>query len=236
MVKLAYAIGRIRSMEAYLIGDPGLLMMAESKDFESSFSVLAENRGYGETISRIESPFDFSRLLDMETSKTLSLLGELCPSEPAIMAMKQKFVKRIAAAEYSMLLSKTAERSESAIFRKYAGAYSLFLGIKTALLGNLKSPDAVLANTGYGAFRAAVARGIESYKKYGSLAGLEKEADDCLVETVRPAKYKSFGIDPVIGFFVARETEIKNLRLILTAKKLNMPVEDIKRRLRLSYV
>jgi len=236
MVKLAYAIGRIRSMEAYLIGDLSLAMMVESKDFESTFSVLSENRSYGETISRVESPFDFSRLLDLETSKTIALLEDLCPSEPAIVAMKQKFVKRIAASEYSSLLRKAAERSESAMFKRYAAAYSFFLGIKTALMDNLKGPEAVLADTGYGDFRAAVARGIESYKKDGSLAGLEKEADDCLVETVRPAKYKSFGIDPVIGFFVARETEIKNLRLIFTAKQLNMPAEDIKRRLRLSYV
>lgn len=236
MVKLAYAIGRIRSMEAYLIGDLSLAMMVESKDFESSFSVLSDNRSYGETIARVESPFDFSKLLDLETSKTIALLEELCPSEPVIVAMKQKFIKRIAASEYSGLLKKAAERSESSIFKKYAETYSFFLGIKTALMDNVKSPEAVLSDTGYGDFRAAVARGIESYKKDGSLSGLEKEADDSLIETVRPAKYKSFGIDPIIGFFVARETEIKNLRLIFTAKQLNMPVEDIKRRLRLSYV
>jgi len=236
MVKLAYAIGRIRSMEAYLIGGPGLEMMAEAKDFESSFSLLSENRSYAETIGRIESSFDFSRLLDLETSKTISLLEELCPAEPVIAAMKQKFVKRITSEEYSRLLQRTAEGSESAMFKKYAATYAFFLGIKTALMNALKDPEAVLAGARYSDFGAAVARGVENYKKSGSLSVLEKESDDSLVETIRPAKYRSFGVDPVIGFFVAKETEIKNLRLIFTAKQLNMPAEDIKRRLRLSYV
>ncbi|MFA5103910.1 MAG: V-type ATPase subunit [Candidatus Margulisiibacteriota bacterium] len=236
MVKLAYAIGRIRSMEAYLIGDLSLAMMIDSKDFESSFSVLSENRSYAETISRLESPFDFSGLLDMETSKTLAILEELCPFEPAIDAMKQKFVRSIAVADYSKLLHKTAAGSESRVFKRYAAAYSFFSGIKAALMNSTRDPENILSETRYSDYGAAVVRGIENYKKTGSLSELEKEEDDFLIETVRPAKYKSFGIDPAIGFFVARETEIKNLRMIFTAKQLNTPVEDIKRSVRLSYV
>lgn len=219
-----------------MLSDLSFSMMAEAKDFENSFSMLSDNRSYAETIGHLESAFDSSKLLELESAKTIALMDELCPSEPEAAAIKERHIRKMPAAEYASLLLRAAAGSESAIFKKYAGAYSFFSGIKRLLMDEAKSPESIIAETRYSDHGAAVARGLEDHKKTGSLSVLEKEEDNFLIGTLRPAKYKSFGIDPLIGFFIARETEIKNLRTIFTAKQLNVPAEDIKRRLRLSYV
>ncbi|MFB0527345.1 MAG: V-type ATPase subunit, partial [bacterium] len=53
--------------------------------------------------------------------------------------------------------------------------------------------------------------GIENWKKSGSFALLEKLFDDYLLTFVKKAKYISFGIEPLIGYLVAKEMEVKNL-------------------------
>lgn len=64
----------------------------------------------------------------------------------------------------------------------------------------------------------------------------EKHLDDRKMEFIKDARFVPFGIQPIVGFLVAKETEIKNLRMILTGKIANTPADIIKSRLRETYV
>ena len=69
-----------------------------------------------------------------------------------------------------------------------------------------------------------------------SCAAFEKYCDDTLLEYASSAKTKHFGMEPLIAFFLAREAEVKNVRIILSCKRNEIPAEEIRKRVRLLYV
>ena len=56
------------------------------------------------------------------------------------------------------------------------------------------------------------------------------------MECVNKAKYTAFGIDPIIAYYVARDAEIKTVRIVLSAKINNLPADVIRERVRTLYV
>lgn len=65
---------------------------------------------------------------------------------------------------------------------------------------------------------------------------LEKLCDNLLMNYVREAKYISFGIQPLVSYMVAKENEIKTVRIIMTGKMANIPSELIRERISNTYV
>lgn len=92
---------------------------------------------------------------------------------------------------------------------------------------------AALRFTPYGSM---VDAGVESLKVSGSLTKLEQLADNYLMNFIRKSKYMTFGLEPMVGYLVAKETEIKNARIIMVGKLNNIPNETIRERLREVYV
>lgn len=85
-------------------------------------------------------------------------------------------------------------------------------------------------------FREIFTKGAAAVSTTGKYALLEKLCDDARIRYVRDAKYISMGIEPIAGFFIAKESEIKNLRMILTGKAAGTKAEVIAERLRETYV
>ena len=83
-------------------------------------------------------------------------------------------------------------------------------------------------------------------KKYDSLATaitdgetlgeLERRVDDLWFSVAREAKYISFGAEIAIGYIVALEYEVKNIRIILAGKDAGLSPEVIRERMRDCYV
>lgn len=78
--------------------------------------------------------------------------------------------------------------------------------------------------------------GVEHWEKSESFSLLEKLFDDYLLNFVKKAKYISFGIEPLIGYLVAKEMEVKNLRTVIVGKFNGLFPEIIKERLREVYI
>jgi V/A-type H+-transporting ATPase subunit C len=68
------------------------------------------------------------------------------------------------------------------------------------------------------------------------IPALEREIDNFLLEVIAAAKAVPLGIEPLIGYLLAKEREILNLRLVFTGKLNKLPAETIKRRLRHVYL
>jgi V/A-type H+-transporting ATPase subunit C len=79
------------------------------------------------------------------------------------------------------------------------------------------------------------AAGVAAYRQTSSLAVLEKLMDDRVLSLVGAARYTAFGADPVIAYLLAKEAEIKNLRIIFTGKLNRLPENSIRERLRETY-
>ncbi len=64
---------------------------------------------------------------------------------------------------------------------------------------------------------------------------IEKFVDDLITEKISVCKRAASGIEPLLGYMIARKTEIKNLNIIYSGVKTGQPQEIIKERLREVY-
>lgn len=69
-----------------------------------------------------------------------------------------------------------------------------------------------------------------------SMSAFEKWCDDYMTNAMKPQKWEPFGIGPVVAYIIARQNEIKAVRMILSAKVSNLSENTIKERLRDMYV
>ncbi|WP_297811617.1 V-type ATP synthase subunit C [uncultured Finegoldia sp.] len=76
---------------------------------------------------------------------------------------------------------------------------------------------------------------ISEYKKSNSLSAFEKAMDDYLMEKVKEIKKVTYGAEVLFGYLFAKETEIKNLRIIFVGKINSLKPDYIRSKLRLSY-
>lgn len=76
--------------------------------------------------------------------------------------------------------------------------------------------------------------GAEALKN--SDAAFEKWCDDRIMAELCKEKYRNFTIAPIAVYILARETELKTVGLILTAKQNNLETSVIRERLRELYV
>ncbi len=68
-----------------------------------------------------------------------------------------------------------------------------------------------------------------------SLTKWEKECDNVMIKLARESASICLGPEPVFGYMFGRETEVKNLRIILSGKQSLVPENEISERLRESY-
>lgn len=83
---------------------------------------------------------------------------------------------------------------------------------------------------------AGLKKGLESYQETNRLSDLEKNMDDYLMSLNKPSKNVVFGPEPLFSYLIAKETEIKVLRIIMVSKLNNLSPEAIRERLRDLYV
>ncbi len=69
-----------------------------------------------------------------------------------------------------------------------------------------------------------------------STSAFEKWCDDLIMDCILPAKYKAFSVDPMVAYYLAKDAEIKTVRIILSAKLNHLPSEIIRERVRALYV
>jgi len=236
MVNYAYAVGRLRAIEAHMLDESHLIRMVEAPGFEEAFLTLADTP-YAEKIDKLEVAFDFETLLKLELLTAKELLLNLAPQNEILGIMFKKYEMENQSDEaYLAELNRIAQKHRFPLFTQYVQGYTLLNQLKIDLLKGQLDVEKALNQYRYSDFSRAAILGLEHYQKSSSLHVLEREIDNYLMEILKKAKYRVFGLEPLIGFAYAKEIETKLLRLILTGKLLQVRVEDIKERLRLSYV
>ncbi len=69
-----------------------------------------------------------------------------------------------------------------------------------------------------------------------SQSAFESWCDNLIMKHIRPQKYNSFTLSPLAAYILARENEIKTVRIILSGKRNDISDEIIRERLREMYV
>ena len=115
-------------------------------------------------------------------------------------------------------------------FLKRSLAECASLEIQELSLAAAQSQEALyeyIAHTPYGA-------ALEALNK--SFSAFEKWCDDQIIAHIADAKYRPFGIEPLFAYILARENEIKMVRIVLSGIHNDLSKESIRERLRNSYV
>lgn len=75
---------------------------------------------------------------------------------------------------------------------------------------------------------------IEAIKE--SPVAFDRWCDNRMMRLIRPQKYNAFTIGPIAAYVLAKENEMKSVRVILSGKQNQLDEEKIRERLRESYV
>lgn len=84
-------------------------------------------------------------------------------------------------------------------------------------------------------YRDIIQKSIDSKTQKLSPVLIDLETDNAIMERMKDAKLESFGPMPIISYIYAKENEVKNLRLVLAGKENNLPISDIRERMRINY-
>ncbi|MEA3493377.1 MAG: V-type ATPase subunit [Candidatus Margulisiibacteriota bacterium] len=206
MDKFYYGVARIRALEARLVTPPQLERMAVADDFETAFNILSETP-YAETLPKLKHPFDFEELFELEKKALVKLMNKLAPGNEIIQALVED--------NYSAL-----KNASSPLIRQMANNKIGLEKVRTSLRKGEKPMP-----------------GMEFDFLDLSLPIhlIEKEIDNFIVEKFRKAKYVNSGVEPLVGFYMAKQAEIKTLRFMFICKQNYVKNEQIKERLRVSY-
>ena len=69
-----------------------------------------------------------------------------------------------------------------------------------------------------------------------SPSAFERWCDNLLIKKIRPQLHEPFGLGPLVAYILARENEIKSVRIILFGKRNQLSEESIRERVRETYV
>lgn len=99
--------------------------------------------------------------------------------------------------------------------------------LSRAALNSMEAICEYLAGTAY-------AEGAEALAQSNS--AFERWCDNRIIHTIQPQKYKAFSVGPLVAYVLARENEIKTVRIILSGKANHLSEESIRERVREMYV
>ncbi len=112
--------------------------------------------------------------------------------------------------------------------RAMAECDSLSVGqLSKAALGGMDAVREYLQGTEYTEGADALAESPSAFERW---------CDNRIIQTISPQKYKAFGIGPVVAYVIARQNEIKTVRIILSGKQNGLSDESIRERVREMYV
>jgi V/A-type H+-transporting ATPase subunit C len=69
-----------------------------------------------------------------------------------------------------------------------------------------------------------------------SFSSFERWSDNFIIENIKPQRYNPFTISPLAAYILARENEIKTVRILLSGKRNDISDNSIRERLREMYV
>ena len=125
-------------------------------------------------------------------------------------------------------IKEAGRASKDDIIRDYAESTVAVANIKIAVraLKTAKSLEFLNGN-GYAA-------GAEALKE--SPSAFERWCDNRIIQTIKPQKTNPFSLGPLVAYVIARENEIKTVRIILTCKQNGLSDDSIRERVREMYV
>ena len=150
------------------------------------------------------------------------------------------------------------EAAKDSIIKEYAESVVAIADIKIAVRSQktaktiefMKRAMAPCKSINVDQLAKAAAAGMEAVTEYlsgtayaeggqaiaESSSAFERWCDNRMMQAMQPQKYESFSVGPLVAYVLARENEIKTVRIILSGKQNGFSEESIRERVREMYV
>ncbi len=164
-------------------------------------------------------------IVDRGTLDAIYAAGE-ASTEPVI----RDYAKSTVAVADIKIAVRSQKTGKSIDFMKRAMAECDGISVDQLSRAALNGPDAIreyLRGTAY-------ADGAQALEE--SPSAFERWCDNRLIETVSPQKYNAFTLGPIIAYVIARQNEIKTVRIVLSGKLNGLSDDSIRERVREMYV
>ena len=164
-------------------------------------------------------------IIDRATMEAILQAGREA-KDPVIQTYAESMVE-VTNIKIAVRASKTGKSID---FMKRAMAPCRALNIEKLMMAALAGMDAIinyLENNGY-------AEAAEFLKE--SPSAFERWCDNRIIRSMQPQKMNAFSAGPLVAYILARENEIKTVRIILTCKQNGLPEGAIRERIREMYV
>ena len=250
-----FAVARIRVKEKTLLRDSDIAQMITMPDADAVIEFLLTH-GWGDTASSR----DADAILAAEEAKTLSLINELQldPEILEILSYPQLFhnlkagIKETVTSEphpsaFYPLESYGRETITVAVSNIKIAVRAQKMKKSREFIENALAPCTYLdtkelAKAASGTFeellgylqRTDYSQGAEALKE--SPSAFERWCDNRLIGSLRGERTHSESFGPVLAYYLARQNEIKTVRIILTAKANGFSEDAIRERVREMYV
>ncbi len=154
-------------------------------------------------------------------------------------------------------IKEIGQNSDNSLIKDYADIKVGMANIKIALRTAASQKDASFARNAMepctyvnvGELIDATSRGEDAVIEYLATVGLDDIADACkksksyfecvldnkVIDKIKTQKYESFSIGPILAYSIARDNEIKTVKIILSGKLNGFDKDFIKERARIMY-
>lgn len=99
--------------------------------------------------------------------------------------------------------------------------------LSKAAMSGMEAISEYLSGTAYAEGAQALAESPSAFERW---------CDNRIIQTIQPQKYNSFSVGPLVAYVLARENEIKTVRIILSGKANGLPDDSLRERVREMYV
>lgn len=219
-------------MDIGIIPVSKLKVMIKDRNFSGLPSVM--KKAIGETIdtyNRTSDPQIVDIILDKANYEQMAITAKSSGIQ-FVMELVQVFIDMINVKNFLRL----KRMNQSWDFANKILIEGGRIGVK-AYIEKLDAPieafSEMLQSTPYG---SVLMEGLNEFQNKGSITKLEKLTDDYITMFVKKAKLVFFGIEPLVAYLIAKENEIKIIRIIMVGKINKIPNETIRERLRKAYV
>ncbi len=197
---------------------------------EHNFSLLPEHmRTCAEEAYQVQLHTGDSQLCDVIIDKA-ALEAMLVKSKASNVELIMKYAElKVAVADINIAI-RSFKTKKNKMFLERALADCASLDIKklaTAACTSLEAIYEYLQFTNY-------ADAVEAIKE--SPSAFERWSDNVIIKNIRPQKYNPFTISPLAAYILARENEIKTVRILLSGKRNDINDSIIRERMRDLYV
>ncbi len=257
----AFAIGKIRTLEKYLIKEE-VFREAVDAGLQEALRLFAEAGSYPEELEKVTRSQELELLLEQELSGLLKLVTGLLADNTLAKLLRIDSCRQALALRSAVpgiflkdYLSHVIDLHNIKTFLrlKVLGEPVAVLEERLSCGGFLKKPELLKL---YPAEIADFIRFLGRIRKSGSefidyaselragiiqaqekrvFALLEKASGDFLIRYLRKAKFFTFGPEPVLVYYLAKANEISMVRLVLLAKLNDLAPATVKERLNISY-